>query len=195
MAQLTILARGADPVTAVQTGQDSKVCGSCPLRTAGKRVCYVNLAHSPLAIYKAVSRHPVTALAKIVKRLGTKALRLGAYGDPAFLPVRTLQALTKGRRWTGYTHQWRKVSKAYARFAMASVEDSEGRKQAKAKGYRTFRVLSDLTQIEDGELLCPNTSHGTLCKDCGLCNGAGTAKDIVILAHGGTGNAAKFGTL
>jgi hypothetical protein len=82
----------------------------CPCDTGlRERVCYVNLAHLPLAIYKAVSRHPVTGLAKIVKRLGSKALRLGAYGDPAFLPVKTLQALTKGRRWTGYTHQWRKV--------------------------------------------------------------------------------------
>jgi hypothetical protein len=60
-----------------------------------ERICYVNLAHLPLAIYKAVSRHPVTGLAKIVKRLGSKALRLGAYGDPAFLPVRPCKRLQR----------------------------------------------------------------------------------------------------
>jgi hypothetical protein len=98
MAQLTILARGADPVTAAKIGLDKANCGACALmKIPGlrERICYVNLAHLPLAIYKAVSRHPVTGLAKIVKRLGSKALRLGAYGDPAFLPVRPCKRLQR----------------------------------------------------------------------------------------------------
>ena len=195
MAQLTILARGADPVTASQNGLDANVCGDCIFRTipgVRKRMCYVNLAHAPLAIYRAVSRAPVTGIAKIIKRLGSKAIRLVAYGDPAFLPVSLLSALTKGRKWTGYTHQWRTVSKAYRRFLMASVESTQDRAEAKKKGYRTFRVVSHINEIEQGEVLCPNYSKGVQCADCGLCNGAGQAKDITILAHGGTGNADKF---
>lgn len=196
MAQVNILARGADPVRAAHvTGQDKAVCGSCPLRPSVGGVCYVNKAHGPLAIYRAVSRNPVKGLARILSRLGSKAIRLGAYGDPAFLPLPLLEQVTKGRKHTGYTHQWRKVSKRYAQYVMASVETLADRTKAKAKGYRTFRVTSDATDVASGEVLCPNYTSKVQCADCGLCNGASKAKDIVILAHGGTGNAAKFARL
>ena len=185
MAQIQILARGQDPVQAVNTGADKAVCGDCPLRKVdGKRVCYVNLAHAPLAIYRAVARHPVTGLEKVLRRIGDKAVRFGSYGDPAFLPLSLLSAIADGRRHTGYTHQWRKVATSYAKFLMASVETLADRAKAKAKGYRTFRVVSDTSQMVDGEILCPNYTHGTQCADCGLCMGSGPQKDIVILAHG-----------
>ena len=185
MAQLQILARHVSPTDAIQTGDDRAVCGNCPLRKVnGKRVCYVNVAHAPLAVWKSVKRHPITSLRKVVSRLGNKPLRFGAYGDPAFLPLSMLKTLSSGRVTTGYTHQWRSVSKRYAAYLMASVETLADRAKAKAKGYRTFRVISDLSQIAKGEILCPNYTHGTNCADCGLCNGASKAKDIVILAHG-----------
>jgi len=187
MAQLQILARGSDPVQAVNSGADEAVCGDCPLRkqqATGKRVCYVNLAWAPLAIYRAVVGHPVTGLAKVIRRLGNRPVRFGSYGDPAFLPLDLLSALAQGRRHTGYTHQWRTVSRRYAAHLMASVESLADRAKAKALGYRTFRVVSDVSEIANGEILCPNYTHGTQCADCGLCMGAGTAKDIVILAHG-----------
>ena len=197
MAQLQILSRGSgDPVTAVQTGNDRKICGSCIFRGIPgkiKRACYVNLAHAPLAIWRAISKHPVTGTEKILAKLGSKSIRLGSYGDPGFLPLSFLEKLCAGgRRRTGYTHQWKDIEKGFSKFLMASVETLQGRKEAKAKGYRTFRVVSHIDDISPGEILCPNYTKGTLCSDCGLCSGSGTAKDICILAHGGTGNAEKF---
>lgn len=185
MAQLQILARHESPTAAIESGTDSVVCGDCPLRkTNGKRVCYVNVAHAPLAVWKAVRRAPVTSAVKAKARLARKGIRLGAYGDPAFLPLPLLETLTDGRVSTGYTHQWTTADRRYSRHLMASVETLEQRTQAKAKGYRTFRVVADLSAIADGEILCPNYTQGINCADCGLCNGAGKAKDIVILAHG-----------
>jgi hypothetical protein len=52
MAQLWILAANVDPLTAVATGADTSVCGTCPLRLpvtkgTGRVQCYVEIGRAP----------------------------------------------------------------------------------------------------------------------------------------------------
>lgn len=192
LAQVHILHRHESPIDAVQSGADVSICGECKyrrlwdeLREKFTRKCYVNLGHAPQKIWKTVRRHPVTGIQKAISRLGTKGIRLGAYGDPGFLPLNLVRTLCAGkRRRTAYTHQWRKISKQFSRYMMASVDTAQERLAAKKLGYRTFRAVASLDEIQPGELVCPNTTHGVQCDSCGLCYGAGPEKDIIVQAHG-----------
>ena len=98
MVQTYIIRSDIHPVDAVDTGADQSICGNCVHRgnaAAGrKRTCYVDHGKSVSAIYKAFKRgsyydctHNLTHAASIIK--GRK-VRLGAYGDPAMIPVRRL---------------------------------------------------------------------------------------------------------
>jgi len=180
MVQLSILVRSQNPVQAIQTGKDTLICGDCPVRP----YCYVQTGKMPLAIWRAVKGQRIQSGYKAYG--GSKPIRLGAYGDPAFLPYALLSKLAKHRKHTGYTHQWRTCHTAYAKYLMASVETPQQATAAQGKGYRTYRILpSTDTPLMADEILCPNYTHGVLCADCGLCNGTtGGAKNIAIPAHG-----------
>jgi hypothetical protein len=60
--------------------------------------------------------------------------------------------------------------------------------EAKALGYRYFRVSDDVNDVKPNEVLCPNFTHKVQCADCGLCNGStgpnDKRKDVVIPVHG-----------
>ena len=198
MEQLTILPLES-PEQAVKHGRDEVVCGDCPLRgktSGGSGVCYVNTGQGPRGTHSVTVDAPVSEAPK-----SDKPIRLGAYGDPAFLPLPMLESLTEGRRHTGYTHQWHKVPAAYSSLLMASIDDqmakregltsAELRDKAKAKGYRTFRVMAEGDELLEGEVECPYVTHGIQCDRCGLCNGSGTdnhsregVKDVALPAHG-----------
>ena len=191
MEQLTILP-WISPEQAVKLGLDSAVCGDCAFSgkaNGGTGLCYVNTGQAPRAVWSVTKDAEVEAIPA-----SYKPIRLGAYGDPAFLPLALLKTLTNGRKHTGYTHQWETCDKGYSSVLMASIDDqTAGRKgltaaqlrqQAKAKGYRTFRAIRDAAEMLPGEIMCPNTTKGIQCADCGLCNGASGAKDIVIQIHG-----------
>jgi hypothetical protein len=187
MAQVSVLVDSISPIEALQ-GKDSKICGDCPLRPSKQGGCYVTVARFAQAVWRSVK-----GLDAVTTWATTKPVRLGAYGDPAMLPIKLLAKLTQGRKHTGYTHQWRKVAPTYARYLMASIDKLSGNvdtqiKQAKAKGYRYFRVSDDGQDLRKGEILCPNYSHGVSCADCLLCDGSHGKKDkrknIVIPVHG-----------
>ena len=99
-----------------------------------------------------------------------------------------IAAIARGSAgWTGYTHQWANPLKAgYKRYLMASVESDETLAQAQNLGWRTFRVAAEgKLERRPNEIVCVNTTHGTTCADCGLCNGGDTRKkSIVIEVHG-----------
>ena len=189
MAQQYILVQDWAPAEAVRRKLGSINCGDCPL--AGVE-CYVNTV-TLTKLYHAAKDLPVVPCPRYVK-----PLRLGAYGDPAFVPMwSVVQSLNAGPGyWTGYTHRWHKAKDGYARWLMASIDHKsalrEGittaqlRMRAKAKGYRTFRILLPGEQLEKGEAMCPYVTHGTTCADCGLCSGTeGKGKcDIAVPLHG-----------
>lgn len=184
------------PLQHVLGGGDEAICGDCKFRSG--RGCYVQVGQGPAAIHRALraGRYPSLPLPEIVALIASRAVRLGSYGDPAAVPPGILRALvSRSAKHTGYTHQWLRRPDL-ADLCMASVDSEDERKLAQALGFRTFRVMPrkgwSLTQ---GEILCPASSeagHLTTCEKCGLCSGAGDAKNIAIPAHGAT---AKRATL
>jgi len=69
---------------------------------------------------------------------------------------------------------------------MASVETEEGRAQAKALGWRTFRVRTAGAPVLKGEAQCPYEGVGLQCIRCGACDGLRRRLrgDITEVVHG-----------
>ena len=198
MIQLVILTQEADPLEAIRSGADADVCGACVHRARwivadgkmGERSCYVVLAHLPLGAFKGWKRgiYPPAP----PRFAAGRAVRLGAYGDPAALPVSVVRSVLAGATsWTGYTHQWRarRSAGAFRPYLMASVDSEAERLKAQSRGWRTARVAPD-DRTGEREIVCPaiRRPDRVTCLDCGLCDGArpGRARtvDIVFPAHG-----------
>jgi hypothetical protein len=117
--------------------------------------------------------------------------RLGAYGDPAAVPLEVwTEALKrfKASGHTGYTHQWKseRLEDTLA-LCQASLDGPGLANSHKVQG-GYFRVTSEPDKLLPGEILCPSYTHGTTCADCGLCNATG--HKVVIPVHGA--GAGKF---
>jgi len=184
MAQTWITTAGVHAMDARKTGKDKSICGDCPLRKDHK--CYVRNLSGSLWKRSAMDAHPTFELSdKNITRLQERGLRMGAYGNPSAIPIvywRTLANLAG--KWTAYDHQWRDIDPEWSELVMASCESSEDREEAKAKGYRTFRILwpEKNDKLESDEILCPYPR--VQCKDCLLCRGNTVkAKDIAIHKH------------
>lgn len=197
MAQTWILLRDHTPVEAVQSGADAAICGSCPLRATlprGRgRACYVVPFQAPFNVYRRYHEgvYPTWDGTEAMLRplIAGKAVRFGAYGDPAFVPFWVWNALAvNAKGWTGYTHVWKTCDPWYQRLLMASVDNQAEYHQATAAGWRTFRVRSPYEDLEPREITCQasdEAGHRTTCEKCQLCRGGGRlAKNIAILPHG-----------
>jgi hypothetical protein len=93
--------------------------------------------------------------------------------------------------WTGYTHQWSNPAyAAYARFVMACCDSVGDYADAKAAGWRTFRVRSANAPMGPNEISCPASDEAgkrTTCARCKLCSGVKPSdprKDVSIIVHG-----------
>ena len=189
MVQVWILHRNLSPRNAVNTGADRVVCGDCPHRGT---TCYVRVDHAPRGIWQAYQRgrYQKLAIRDYPRVFAGRAVRLGAYGDPAFMPRRVVRALVSAAvGHTGYSHQWRR-SEWLKPHVMASVDSLAEQHEARAAGWRTFRVSSGQNP-EPWEILCPASKEAgnrTTCLDCQLCNGSAGSMDprksIYIPAHG-----------
>lgn len=202
MVQAWILRADRTPVEAIEDGSDVAICGECALRGDGQfgRTCYVTYWLGPLNVYKVfvaggyldATWHELQAL------LEGRHLRLGAYGDPAAIPIeiwRTLLATAAG--WVAYTHQWATCDPRFKEIAMASVDSVRQFDRATIRGWRTFRVRGAQDPLLPGlEAICPasdEAGHRTTCQRCQLCRGNNRpARSIAIVAHGKPGNVAAF---
>lgn len=186
MVQTWILDRETAPHVAVRTGADASVCGACPLRGA---VCYVTMHQAPLSVWRAYQRGAYRRMFG-PSYLDGRPVRFGAYGDPCAVPLSVwTEVAQRASRWIGYTHQWRLARMVgFQRLLMASVETACDARIARALGWRTFRVLGDADRVTTSEVTCPNTTHGTACADCLLCDGSNppgdARKSIAIAVHG-----------
>lgn len=200
MVQSWILVDGQRPAAAVASGADAAICGDCRHRGAdGVRTCYVSLGQGLGAVGRRLDLGGYThvSIRQAVKLLKGRHLRIGTYGDPAAVPVSVWRDLTTNvAGWTGYTHQWRRFP-ALRDLCMASVDSPLERAAARAAGWRTFRVRSVGVRgpepLGEREIVCPaaaEAGHRAHCETCGLCAGAGPAKDIAIVDHSNTGRAA-----
>ena len=206
MMQIFIMHAEVDPVTANRSGLDRAVCGDCALRGephygptgyAKRRGCYVNLVHGPLGIFRKYQRGGYARLfpAELTEYGAGQNIRLGAYGDPAAVPLYVWDALTKeAKGWTGYTHQMDHVSmrgakgRAFTDFCMVSADTLEEARGYWSEGVRTFRTVGSPSDVVPGEILCPATKEAgqrTTCEKCQLCSGSNiTARNIAAVVHG-----------
>jgi len=199
LVQTWILRSDMHPGSAINTGDDVSICGTCPLRgiirpaaersdkrsvqfgdTTNKgRSCYVLVQNAPTQIYHGYQRgiYPILDQSHRKYMMG-KGLRFGAYGDPVAIPIRFWNSLAKfctGKSAPGYTHQWKDARfQAWKRKVMASTHTLAENELASSMGWRTFRTIADLTAKTAGEIVCPASAEGGYkanCEMCGACDG------------------------
>ena len=181
--QLWILPEDTHPAVAVLEGKDACVCGDCPFRAGNG--CYVLPHQAPARIWRGYREGRWRRADS--RDLAGKTVRLGAYGDPAALPLEVIEELVRYASGVlGYTHQWRICDPRWRMYCMASVETVEQAEQAQAAGWRTFRIVpdTDMGRLR-GEAVCAYDS-GVQCVDCGYCDGivSGHRGSVVVAAHG-----------
>lgn len=173
-------------------------CASCPM----VKKCYVGMdkfsVRKNLVENLSGERSSIEFVSaeQLVTALTGKALRFGTYGDPSHIPLELVRALCGVlRSWTGYTHYWSNLLNAgYAQYFMASVECDDTESQARALGWRVFRVLQKnaAPRPEGAERLvyCPAADENIpehkrpQCINCGLCQGLTKgARSIMIEEH------------
>ena len=197
--QVKHVANEQSPTQTIKSKKDDIVCGDCPLK--GK-VCYVNPISLNASWKSTRGQAPLGEFPKV-----NKSVRFGEYGETVlaldfdFFKAWVGWIKSQGLRHFGYTHQWKKAKTnkvPWNKYLMASIDDisakNAGTTSAKLKdfanslGWRTFRVIKDLSELLPDEILCVNTTHGVTCDDCGLCNGKKSPNDrrknIAALAHG-----------
>lgn len=197
LVQTWILREDISPLDAIQSGADASICGNCTHRGTAKRkrTCYVDIGKSPSSVWSAFHRGQYIDLSDdpgtVAMLIAQRIVRMGAYGDPAMVPVRQwrmLLAAAAGR--TGYTHAWRRMwAQALRPYVMASVDSVAEQDTARAMGWRTFRVRTKTEPLESNEFACPASPEGgerMQCIDCQACDGADRPgkSSATIIVHG-----------
>lgn len=186
MIQTWILAQDEAPHLALKSGKDEAVCGDCPARN---KWCYVTVFQGPRSIWETWKRGGYPSFD--VGAFAGKPVRFGAYGDPAAVPFEVWDAIGfQASMVTGYTHAWKYCDPLFKHYCMASCDTLEEAKEARDRGWRTFRLTKpEDTESLDKELVCPaseEAGHKLTCIQCGACNGTskGRKSHIIINAHG-----------
>ena len=196
MVQTWILREDISPLDAIATGEDRSICGNCAHRgrKGKKRTCYVQADKAPSSVWNAFHRGQYIDLSNdpetIAYLINDRIVRMGAYGDPAMVPVakwRMLLAGSAGR--TGYTHAWRRMwAQSLRPYVMASVDSVAEQDIARAMGWRTFRVRTETEPLQSNEFACPASPEGgerMQCIDCQACDGGRAGKaSAAIIVHG-----------
>jgi hypothetical protein len=206
LLQTWILRDDVSPVDAIHSGQDASICGACPHRGTvenGRNVgrsCYVAVFQAPRNVWQSERRglYPTLTPDEARAAFVGKKVRLGAYGDPVAVPLDLWETvLTDADAFTGYTHQWRTCAPAFARLVMASCDSQADYIDAKAAGYRTFRVRTANEVRNTREVVCPASKEAgkkTTCAACLACGGhdSKAKADITIISHGTAGHMNAF---
>lgn len=205
MPQVWIIRSDMHPTEALRTGEDSSICGNCPHRPKvtgenalkkDSRSCYVNTM-SFNSVYKKYANdgYILADLTELAIQLNGMNVRIGAYGDPAAVPIEVWDTLLAHCKSTGYTHQWQTCNPDYANYCMASCDNTVDVIKAVAKGYRTFFVqniesFNDSVKMVDTIKLawCPASKEKgkvTTCSDCMVCSGnrSGMHSNVAIMIH------------
>jgi hypothetical protein len=203
MVQTWILPRDIAPEVAVTTGEDSAVCGSCPLRGVVERQangetvnrfrgCYVFVGQAPQKIWESWRKGDYSNVGKS-HIYDAMQVRFGSYGDPCAVPIEIWNKVAAScAGWTGYSHQWpERRFQSYRALLMASVETEQQQRVAMAMGWRTFRVAVTGELPMAGEFHCPASAeegYRKTCAQCQACNGKPHGHDVrasvVIWPHG-----------
>ena len=210
LVQTWILRSDMSPREAVNAGKDVAICGTCPhkgtwnpiLAKYEDRVCYVLIDNAPRQIFVAYSggRYEIVTLAAGAEILRGRKVRLGAYGDPAAVPFYVWESLlayvTQG---TGYSHAWRYCDARLSQWCMASADNAQEGEEARARGWRSFRVGTYAESLIRGtEFLCPASEQAGRKLNCAKCLACGGNElsphksSVFIPVHGGKGMVNAF---
>ena len=174
--------------------KDTLKGGFCESCTSDK-ICYVFNGLKPVQDSYKAGKYPKVENID----LSWKRVRLGAYGDPALIPLKILESWNL-KKHTGYTHMWRLPHvQEYKSVLMASCETEECVELARSLGWRVFynRLDKWVTEKEGDSfsaslvnvIECPNSSKSIQCDACMLCDGKKSQNDprksIFIDPHGG----------
>lgn len=197
MIQVWILSAREVPTDAVRSGADAAVCGNCKWRPrnvaatmekhglTGRAGCYVNVGQGPGSIWRTwrAGRYSQLAIEDYPAVFGGRKVRLGAYGDPAFIPPAIVRAIVDAAAGhTGYTHQWRyPVAAHLLGVCMASCGTMAEMSAALADGWGVFLTRPMGTASAPGTE-CPY-KNGVQCNARLACNGE-SGRVIWIAAHG-----------
>ena len=203
MVQVWILRDDLSPLASLHGNDNGSICGDCPLqgvfngeRMTG-RACYANVGQAPEQIHRSYLAGRYDDFERDVDEvflIGRK-IRLGAYGDPAMLPIDLVEYLaTIGNGHTGYSHQLfrmadKDLADQYARFLLVSCHNPAQHREAIKRGWRAFTVVhekhAEQNRFPADAVECPNYTHGVSCTDCQLCQGTSkTAKSVYVIGHG-----------
>jgi hypothetical protein len=196
---------------------DSTVCGDCKHRDLNS--CYVTLFHGPDQVYRAFQdeRYVSYDFDKMKDLFKDKKIRIGAYGDPAAVPMFVWDEICGlAKNYTGYTHQWNNQKldlthlNSLKKYCMASCDFIDEQIEATSQGWRTFRIrlpktdkvlklknLNKQTVILENEMVCPASIEGgkvSSCDKCGACSGTkhSNLKNVCIVIHGADFKIDKF---
>jgi len=188
--QIWILRGDIGPIIAKRLGYDFSICGNCPLRDV--KVCYCNLCHGPLQVFKAYHNDRYEKLNDTnIEFFRDKEVRLGAYGDPTAVPISIWDKIAEvSNSILAYTHQWNKPEfQEYKKYCMASTEDPISYKKAQELDWRTFNVKLPNEPLFENEYRCPASKEAgvlTTCSKCQSCKGLSSEikKSVAIEFHG-----------
>jgi|TARA_R100000482_G_scaffold120278_1_gene65414 hypothetical protein len=198
MVQTYILCQNIDPRDANKTGADFSICGTCPLKgiptldpkrkLAEKRKCYVRIDQGSLIVWKAYQKGRYQKTNNISELGRGRMVRLGTYGDPAAVPSYVWEQLLEDAiGHTAYSHQ-NDIIPIDKKIFMGSADSLEHAKKFWNDNIRTFRVIQNLNEIQDNEILCPASKEAgrkSTCAKCKLCSGtsSNSKKSIAIVQH------------
>lgn len=161
--------------------------------------CYVRVQWAPSMVWKAWKAGAYGE--GPAPELPGRRLRIGAYGDPAAVPVKVWADLaSKVDGHIGYTQRWRpgEADPDLKRFCMASASTPEEVRWARSLGWRTFRVRLPAESLLPGEFECPASNEQAHRLDCAACMACWGADDRLgraspaIYVHGTPNLTARY---
>tara|TARA_S200002703_G_C3762982_1_gene234887 strand:- start:247 stop:969 length:723 start_codon:yes stop_codon:yes gene_type:complete len=197
---------GVEQIEKIDLTLDNASCLDCPLSHRANGGCYTHKGNQRNGLYSMLKsknklniptfdQSQFDLFLNSVKKVDL--VRFGTYGEPVLLPENIGDALISksvDKKYTAYTHQWRKGN---SHFAMASVHSIKQAKEAIEMGYRCFLTMPkkkynsldvvDLLWIKRNLIGCPaakESKYDKTCIECGLCNGInGNKNGVFILMH------------
>lgn len=182
---------GPSPWSVIKAHGSASTCGDCPLQHGE---CYTHAGASQVLSAGAASIVKARDAGKVRPSRAVRRARSAAFGDAAALPLHVLQSWRAmrdefGLAPLGYTHAWRDRADL-AVDHMASVESVDDALQARAQGWRYFRVRPVGSPVLAGEIQCPaaaDRQNPIDCNRCGLCDGntRGSSRPSVTIENHG----------
>lgn len=191
--------------TKEETGKSCEGCSLYKNNPSDKFQCYAwtGMVNVGLGIVqKAAKLNPskYTLENALATRSKTaKAARLTSIGDAGALPYKLVSKYINRIKKEGlsilfYTHKWRKLTKSWSKFAMASCDNLSEADEAADKGWRASVVLDPSTiklkrlTTPKGRtvIICPAMRAGELnmkavdCNNCRLCDASRLDSNIHI---------------